>query len=116
MFFAEYDNAARRLRYVNCGHVAGFLIRSDRRVERLDSFDRRCNQLSRRDLATSDQIRETKAVVRNAATLSAGDQITTRLASGKVVSKVETVYPAVPAAQSSHDLENTSLNGPRAVS
>jgi serine phosphatase RsbU (regulator of sigma subunit)/catechol 2,3-dioxygenase-like lactoylglutathione lyase family enzyme len=37
LFFAEYDNAARSLRYVNCGHVTGFLIRSDRRVERLDS-------------------------------------------------------------------------------
>src|SRR5262249_43356952 len=31
------DDAARRLRYANCGHLAGLLLRRDRTVERLDS-------------------------------------------------------------------------------
>jgi serine phosphatase RsbU (regulator of sigma subunit) len=37
LFFAEYDDKARRLRYANCGHLAGLLVRTDRTVERLDS-------------------------------------------------------------------------------
>ena len=37
LFFADYDDQTRRLRYANCGHLAGLLIRSDNRVERLDA-------------------------------------------------------------------------------
>jgi serine phosphatase RsbU (regulator of sigma subunit) len=37
LFFAEYDDRAQRLRYANCGHLCGLLLRGDDRVERLDS-------------------------------------------------------------------------------
>src|SRR5882762_6137688 len=37
LLFADYDEAARRLRYVNCGHLSGLLVRSDGRVDRLES-------------------------------------------------------------------------------
>jgi serine phosphatase RsbU (regulator of sigma subunit) len=37
LFFAEYDDRARRLRYANCGHLCGLLLRSDNSLERLDS-------------------------------------------------------------------------------
>jgi serine phosphatase RsbU (regulator of sigma subunit)/catechol 2,3-dioxygenase-like lactoylglutathione lyase family enzyme len=37
LFFAEYDDQAGRLRYVNCGHLAALLLRSDDTVEKLHS-------------------------------------------------------------------------------
>jgi len=37
LFFAEYDDRSRRLRYANCGHYAPVLLRADGRCERLDS-------------------------------------------------------------------------------
>jgi serine phosphatase RsbU (regulator of sigma subunit) len=37
LFFAEYDDATRRLRYANCGHPAALLLRRDNQLERLDS-------------------------------------------------------------------------------
>jgi serine phosphatase RsbU (regulator of sigma subunit) len=37
LFFAEYDDRERRLRYVNCGHLSGLLFRSDHSLERLES-------------------------------------------------------------------------------
>ncbi len=37
LFFAEYDDAARRLRYANCGHLPALLLRRDNSLERLDS-------------------------------------------------------------------------------
>jgi serine phosphatase RsbU (regulator of sigma subunit)/predicted enzyme related to lactoylglutathione lyase len=37
LFFARYDDKARRLRYANCGHYAPLLLRSDNSLERLDS-------------------------------------------------------------------------------
>ena len=37
MFFAEYDDDRRRLRYANCGHYSALLLRSDDSLERLDS-------------------------------------------------------------------------------
>ncbi len=37
LFFAEYDDTAGRLRYVNCGHLSALLLRSDSIVERLDA-------------------------------------------------------------------------------
>jgi len=36
-FYAEYDEAMRKLRYANCGHLAGLLLRGDGSVERLTS-------------------------------------------------------------------------------
>jgi serine phosphatase RsbU (regulator of sigma subunit)/predicted enzyme related to lactoylglutathione lyase len=37
LFFAEYDDSARRLRYVNCGHLSALLFRQNGTLERLDS-------------------------------------------------------------------------------
>lgn len=37
LFYGEYDDASQRLRYVNCGHLPGLLLRSDGRVDSLDS-------------------------------------------------------------------------------
>jgi serine phosphatase RsbU (regulator of sigma subunit) len=37
LFFAEYDDRQRRLRYANCGHLSGLLLRSDDGLERLAS-------------------------------------------------------------------------------
>ncbi|MGB7846637.1 MAG: SpoIIE family protein phosphatase [Candidatus Acidiferrum sp.] len=37
LFFAEYDDNARRLRYINCGHLSALLLRSDDSLEHLDS-------------------------------------------------------------------------------
>ena len=37
LFFAEYDDKLRRLRYANCGHLSALLLRSDNTLERLDS-------------------------------------------------------------------------------
>lgn len=34
--FSEYDDHARRLRYANCGHLAGLVIRGDDRIDRLE--------------------------------------------------------------------------------
>lgn len=37
LLFAEYDDATRRLRYANCGHLSGILLKRDGEVERLES-------------------------------------------------------------------------------
>lgn len=37
LFFAEYDDQYRRLRYASCGHLSGILVRADREVEFLTS-------------------------------------------------------------------------------
>ena len=37
LFFAEYDDVQRRLRYVNCGHLCALLLRHDGALDRLDS-------------------------------------------------------------------------------
>jgi len=37
LFFAEYDDGSRKLRYVNCGHLCAFLLRCDDTLERLES-------------------------------------------------------------------------------
>ena len=37
IFFADYDDSARRLRYANCGHLCGLLLRNNGRIERLHS-------------------------------------------------------------------------------
>jgi serine phosphatase RsbU (regulator of sigma subunit)/predicted enzyme related to lactoylglutathione lyase len=37
LFFAEYNDRTRQLRYANCGHPSAILVRSNNKVERLDS-------------------------------------------------------------------------------
>jgi serine phosphatase RsbU (regulator of sigma subunit)/catechol 2,3-dioxygenase-like lactoylglutathione lyase family enzyme len=37
VFFAEYDGTDRRLRYTNCGHLCGLVLRHDNTLERLHS-------------------------------------------------------------------------------
>jgi serine phosphatase RsbU (regulator of sigma subunit)/catechol 2,3-dioxygenase-like lactoylglutathione lyase family enzyme len=37
LFFAEYNDRLQRLRYVNCGHLSGLVLRSDDSLERLES-------------------------------------------------------------------------------
>jgi serine phosphatase RsbU (regulator of sigma subunit) len=37
VFFADYDDTARRLRYANCGHLSGILLRGNGNVEWLHS-------------------------------------------------------------------------------
>lgn len=37
LFFAEYDDDRRRLRYANCGHLPPLLLRSDNTLDRLES-------------------------------------------------------------------------------
>ena len=37
LFFAEYDDVTRRIRYANCGHLSGLLLRADNHVEQLAS-------------------------------------------------------------------------------
>src|SRR5262249_15385156 len=37
LFFAEYNDRERRLRYANCGHLPALVMRGDGEVERLES-------------------------------------------------------------------------------
>lgn len=37
MFFSIYDDRSQRLRYANCGHLSGLLLRRNGNLERLDS-------------------------------------------------------------------------------
>ena len=37
LFFAEYDDQAQRMRYINCGHLPGLVLRGDDSLERLAS-------------------------------------------------------------------------------
>jgi serine phosphatase RsbU (regulator of sigma subunit) len=37
LFFAEYDDQAQRMRYANCGHLSGLVLRGNNSVERLES-------------------------------------------------------------------------------
>jgi serine phosphatase RsbU (regulator of sigma subunit)/catechol 2,3-dioxygenase-like lactoylglutathione lyase family enzyme len=37
LFFAEYDDRAQRLRYANCGHLCGLVLRNDDTLDRLES-------------------------------------------------------------------------------
>jgi serine phosphatase RsbU (regulator of sigma subunit)/catechol 2,3-dioxygenase-like lactoylglutathione lyase family enzyme len=37
LMFAEYNDATRRMRYANCGHLSGLLLRRGGNVERLES-------------------------------------------------------------------------------
>jgi serine phosphatase RsbU (regulator of sigma subunit) len=37
LFFADYDDASRLLRFANCGHLPALLLRTNHTVERLDA-------------------------------------------------------------------------------
>jgi serine phosphatase RsbU (regulator of sigma subunit)/catechol 2,3-dioxygenase-like lactoylglutathione lyase family enzyme len=37
LFFAEYDDSSRRLRYANCGHLPALLLRCDNTLQHLDA-------------------------------------------------------------------------------
>jgi len=37
LFFAEYDDRSRRLRYANCGHLSGLLLKNGRTLQQLRS-------------------------------------------------------------------------------
>jgi serine phosphatase RsbU (regulator of sigma subunit) len=37
LFFGDYDGTVQRLRYVNCGHLSGLVVRLDHSIERLES-------------------------------------------------------------------------------
>jgi serine phosphatase RsbU (regulator of sigma subunit)/catechol 2,3-dioxygenase-like lactoylglutathione lyase family enzyme len=37
LFFAEYDDDTQRLRYANCGHLSGLVLRNDNSCQRLES-------------------------------------------------------------------------------
>jgi len=37
LLFADYDDVTRRLRYANCGHLSGLLVRRNGHVDRLES-------------------------------------------------------------------------------
>src|SRR5580704_15974983 len=37
MFFAEYRDHGRELRYINCGHPAALIVRTDGKIERLEA-------------------------------------------------------------------------------
>lgn len=63
LFFATYEDAARRLRYVNCGHNPPVLLRADGRVERLEAtamvlglFDRWSCEAGEVELAAGDLV------------------------------------------------------------
>src|SRR5215813_7758279 len=63
LFFAEYDDATRKLRYSNCGHPPALLLRGDDTVERLGAtctvvglFDKWDYAMEERELAQGDAI------------------------------------------------------------
>jgi serine phosphatase RsbU (regulator of sigma subunit)/catechol 2,3-dioxygenase-like lactoylglutathione lyase family enzyme len=63
LFFAEYDDRTRKLRYSNCGHPPALLLRRDDAVERLGStctvvglFDKWDCAMEERELAPGDAV------------------------------------------------------------
>ncbi len=63
LFFAEYDDDTRKLRYSNCGHPPALLIRSDNSVERLGAtctvvglFEKWDCVMEERELAPGDAV------------------------------------------------------------
>ena len=55
LFYAEYDDATRRLRYANCGHLCGLLLRADGNVEQLDSTSTLVGLFEEWDCSMRDQ-------------------------------------------------------------
>ncbi len=63
LFFAEYDDDTRKLRYSNCGHPPALLLRSDDTLERLEStctvvglFEKWECRMEERELTAGDSI------------------------------------------------------------
>ena len=63
LFFAEYDDRTRKLRYANCGHPPALLLRGDDTVERLGAtctvvglFDKWDCAMEERELAPGDAV------------------------------------------------------------
>jgi serine phosphatase RsbU (regulator of sigma subunit) len=61
LLFAEYDDRTRRLRYANCGHLHGLLLREDGSLDRLEGtasvlglFDDWDCSIAERDLRPGD--------------------------------------------------------------
>jgi serine phosphatase RsbU (regulator of sigma subunit)/catechol 2,3-dioxygenase-like lactoylglutathione lyase family enzyme len=55
IFFAEYDDQTRQLRYSNCGHPPAFLVRRDDTVERLQSTSTVMGLFARWDCAIEER-------------------------------------------------------------
>jgi serine phosphatase RsbU (regulator of sigma subunit) len=55
LFFAEYDGKMQRLRYVNCGHLSGLVLRHDDTLERLDSTCTVLGLFKEWDLSTGER-------------------------------------------------------------
>src|SRR5215510_3160766 len=55
IFFAEYDDVTRRLRYSNCGHPPAFLLRRDETLERLESTSTVMGLFERWDCAIEER-------------------------------------------------------------
>jgi serine phosphatase RsbU (regulator of sigma subunit)/predicted enzyme related to lactoylglutathione lyase len=55
LFFAEYHDEERRLRYANCGHLPALLLRRDRTLERLDSTGTVLGLFKEWDYATGER-------------------------------------------------------------
>jgi len=55
IFFAEYDDQTRQLRYSNCGHPPAFLMRSDDTLERLESTSTVVGLFERWDCAIEER-------------------------------------------------------------
>jgi serine phosphatase RsbU (regulator of sigma subunit) len=56
LFFAEYDDDTRKLRYSNCGHPPGLLLRGDDRVERLGATCTVVGLFEKWDCAMEDRV------------------------------------------------------------
>jgi serine phosphatase RsbU (regulator of sigma subunit)/catechol 2,3-dioxygenase-like lactoylglutathione lyase family enzyme len=54
LFFAEYDDQTQRLRYVNCGHLAALLLRTDNKIEKLGSTNTVLGLFSEWDCSTAE--------------------------------------------------------------
>src|SRR5262247_1913433 len=55
IFFAEYDDETRQLRYSNCGHPPAFLLRRDDTLERLESTSTVMGLFERWDCAIEER-------------------------------------------------------------
>jgi serine phosphatase RsbU (regulator of sigma subunit)/predicted enzyme related to lactoylglutathione lyase len=55
LFYAEYEDATKRLRYANCGHLSGLLLRADGNVEQLGSTSTLLGLFEEWDCSMRDQ-------------------------------------------------------------
>lgn len=56
LFFAEYDDHSRCLRYSNCGHLSALLLRRDGRLERLESTSTVLGLFEEWDCMTAERV------------------------------------------------------------